>query len=247
MTQKPDLSIILPCHNEAAILEKNVKTIMDVLNRHRLNYEIIITEDGSTDDTENVGRTLAKKFRDVRFFHSDKRLGRGKAVAKGIKIASGAVTGFIDTDLQTPPEYIVKCYEEIKKGHDAVETIRYYREEGKFFLIRVIFSIMYRSFFKKIFKMNLEDTLAGCKFFRRDKILPVLSKVKDNHWFWDTEIMVLAHHEGLSISEIPSVFLSNRDKNRQSKASVISATIDMFFKLLALKRRIKKEYKKTEK
>ena len=95
-----------------------------------------------------------------------------------------------------------------------------------------------------MFKIKLEDTLAGCKFFKRDKILPILSKVKDNHWFWDTEIMVIAYYEGLELKEIPSVFLNIEYKNRKSKASVITSTFDLFFDLLELRKRVKRIYRK---
>jgi len=238
--KKVELSVVLPCYNEAAILERNVKIIIDVLNKSRIPYEIIITEDGSKDRTAIIGEKLSKEHSQIRFFHSDKRLGRGKAVANGIRMSQGSVAGFIDLDLQTPAEYIVKCYEEIIKGADAVEPIRYYREEYHFFFIRLILSIMYRSLFKRMFHLKLEDTLAGCKFFRREKILSILDKVKDNHWFWDTEVMVLAHYEGLKTKEIPSVFLNIEYKGRKSKASVLSASFDLFFKLIELKNRVKR-------
>jgi glycosyltransferase AglD len=241
---KIDLSVVLPCYNEAAILEKNVNIIMKVLDKARLSYEIIITEDGSKDGTDIIAKRLSKENDKIQFFHFHKRLGRGRAVANGFKKARGEVVGFIDLDLQTPPEYIVKCYNEIKKGADGVEPIRYYREEYHFFFIRLVLSIAYRSLFKRMFKIKLEDTLAGCKFFKRDKILPILSKVKDNHWFWDTEIMVIAYYEGLELKEIPSVFLNIEYKNRKSKASVITSTFDLFFDLLELRKRVKRIYRK---
>jgi glycosyltransferase AglD len=58
----------------------------------------------------------------------------------------------------------------------------------------------------------LMDTEAGCKFFRRESILPILDRVVDQRWFWDTEIMVHAHAAGLRMIEIPALFERRADK-----------------------------------
>lgn len=243
MPEKVELTVILPCYNEEVILEKNVKEIISRLKPTQIKFEVIIAEDGSKDRTEKIGKELSKKYKEVTFLHSKKRLGRGLAVSNAIKISKGKITGFIDTDLQTPPKYIIRCYNQVRKGYDAVEVIR--RNKIKpCSSLRFFLSNVYRYLFKKMFNLGLEDTLAGCKFFRKQKILPVLDKIKDNHWFWDTEIMVLAFYEGLKTKEIPSEFLDDKNSKRKSKCAIISTAPSMLFKLFELKIRVNKIYNK---
>lgn len=238
----PELSVILPCHNEAALIETTVRRIHDVLVDAGIDYELLILEDGSTDGTREIGERLSGTG-GVRFHHSDQRLGRGRAVANGIRMAEGRVAGFIDADLQTPAAYIPECFKVITDGADAVETIRYFHAGTRFsYLGRMFVSICYRRLFQRLFPVGLEDTLAGCKFFNRARILPVLDKVRDTHWFWDTEIMVLAIKEGLLVREIPSVFVALDETERRSKTNVVSDSLSYLRDLYHLRRRIRREY-----
>ena len=245
MIQHVDISVILPCHNEVNSLKDSIKEITTALGAQTINFELIIMEDGSSDGTRELGEALAAEHQYIHFHHHDQRLGRGKAVSEGIRRSRGKVAGFIDTDLQTPAKYIVECYREIERGADAVETIRIYQHQsGLGFYVRQLFSVGYQVLFRLMFGLKLKDTLAGCKFFNREAILLVLDELQDNHWFWDTEVMVLSHYLGLKIVEIPSEFLPNTDDVRESKTKLISDSLDFLVNLWKLRLRIKRQFKK---
>jgi len=212
------------------------------MDKTKYSYEIIISEDGSTDGTDKIADKLSKKYKNVIHLHSDKRLGRGKGVEKGIKASKGQVVGFIDADLQTSPEDIPKLIDEIFKGYDFVTIRRYYFKKGIGYCFRVIPSISFMFLTKLFFWNPVYDTAAGCKFFKKDKILPILDKIKDNHWFWDTEICIISYKEGLKMKEIPSIFYKREFEERKSKAKVFESSIDYLVKLIKLKIRILREY-----
>jgi hypothetical protein len=82
---------------------------------------------------------------------------------------------------------------------------------------------------RTVLRVPLNDTETGFKFFRREKILPVLGRTEDRGWFWDTEIMVRAHHAGLTIIEIPALFIRRFDK--RSSLHPFGDTLDYARKL----------------
>jgi hypothetical protein len=85
------------------------------------------------------------------------------------------------------------------------------------------------------------DTEAGFKFFNREKILPVINEVQDNHWFWDTEIMVRAFYHGLKMNEVPILFI--RKNQKYSTLKTFSDTLYYFKKLLEF-RKVIEQYEK---
>ena len=83
------------------------------------------------------------------------------------------------------------------------------------------------------------DTEAGFKFFNRENILPVLAAVDNQHWFWDTEIMIRSYLTGLKITQIPTLFIRRFDK--YSTVNPITDSIEYLVQLYRFKKRIKQE------
>lgn len=67
-------------------------------------------------------------------------------------------------------------------------------------------------------KTNLKDTETGCKFFNRERILPILNEIKNEHWFWDTEVMIRPLLKGYKIVEIPTVYIRKPEHGTTVKA-----------------------------
>src|SRR3990167_1586553 len=84
----------------------------------------------------------------------------------------------------------------------------------------------------------VEDIEAGYKFFKSHKILPILSKVQDKHWFWDTEICTRAYWKGLKISQVPVLFVKRKDK--KSTVKLIPDSWNYLIKLLKFKSEVPK-------
>jgi glycosyltransferase involved in cell wall biosynthesis len=149
-------------------------------------------------------------------------------VLDGIRAARGRFVGFIDIDLEVHARYILPCLLALEDGYDVATALRIYRFNLRS-LDRYILSRGYRWLMRRLLDVPLQDTETGFKLFRRDRILPVLDACQDRGWFWDTEIMVRAHHAGLRTIEIPALFLRRFDK--QSSVNAIGDSIDYFVKL----------------
>ncbi|MFA6106355.1 MAG: glycosyltransferase family 2 protein [Patescibacteria group bacterium] len=204
-----ELSLIVPCYNEDTHLTENLRRLKQVLDATVCQSEIIIIDDASTNNTVGMIDDFISAnpgAGNIRFIKHKKNCGRGKTVSEGILAARGATAGFVDVDFSTSPWYIPALVAEIRSGADVVIGQRIYKLKFKV-LHRWILSKGYKSLVGLFLGLDLGDTESGCKFFRRDKIIPVLSEVKDERWFWDTEIIARSHLAGLVIRNLPTVFI----------------------------------------
>ena len=232
-----DLSVVLPCYNQAKLLKRSVIEIKKYLDLTNLNYEIILAEDGSTDNTPQIAKELSEKDESVLWLHVEDKLGRGQAVENAIRLSRGKYVGYIDVDLSTPPYYIIPAIHYIEKGYDVVNAHRIYKLRLGI-LLRWFLSKGYSKISRIILGTHLKDTESGFKFFRRSSIYPILNQIQDRHWFWDTEIMVLSYLEKLKIKELPSVFI--RKDEQSSTVNILSDTKTYFINLWKFRSGIKK-------
>lgn len=234
MINKFDLSIILPCYNEASILIESLNEIINTLNQTVYSYEIIFIDDNSKDETQRIIKKIANTKNNIRWIFHQKNTGRGSAVVDGLRIAKGNIIGFIDVDLEIHARYIPSMVVAIKEeGFDMASAYRIYKLSLRS-LARHLASISYRWLVKSLIKLPLKDTEAGFKFFRKENILPLLDKAKDKRWFWDTEISYFAYSNNLKIKEIPCLFIRRKDK--PSSVKILKDSIDYLRKLLSFYR-----------
>ena len=241
MPNKTTVNIIVPCYNEEPILEKNVMEIKKVMDMTKLGYEIILIDDKSKDKTVEIAQKIVAKNKNLRLICHKKNIGRGGTVSEGIKIAHGSIVGFIDIDLETPAWYIIPLIKALEEGADIATAEREYKLRLKDLNVihRWIFHKAYKVIVKFILKAKLRDTETGCKFFRREMILPVLDEIKDKHWFWDTEVMVRSYYKGLKIKETPTLFI--RKKEVTSSLNIVEDTIDYIKNIIAFRGELKRK------
>ena len=237
-----DLSVILPCYNEAKVLARTVERIREVLDRTKYTYEIVIVEDESSDGTDKIARSLSEKFENVVWLHREKRYGRGSAVAYAITRSRGEICGCIDVDLETAPHYIPTLILAIENGADIASCIRVYKINRYQFLRlpKLLVHCGAKVLIRYLLKVPLQDTETGCKFFRKNRIRPILEKINDGHWFWDTETLVRPYYEGYVIKEIPTLFIP--DYTRESKVNLVRDSVIHFKRLLEFRKEIKRTY-----
>jgi glycosyltransferase AglD len=233
------LSLVLACYNEERLIDDSVEQILEVLDCCRWTYEVIFVDDCSRDKTrESIARIVEGHPRHTlkAVFH-DRNVGRGGTVTEGLRLARGTIVGFIDIDLEVHARYIPSCVRAIEKGADVATGLRTY----KFYwhsLDRYLMSRGYIRLVQWLLDVPLRDTETGFKFFRKERVLPILDQIEDRHWFWDTEVMVRSLLRGLNIQEIPVLFLRRFDK--QSGVRAVKDTIDYFGKLWQFRRVVRR-------
>jgi hypothetical protein len=199
------ISIVLPAYNEAKRLRGAVEEVIKAAEKTGYDFEIIIAEDGSKDGTDRIAAELAASNPRIKHLHSDERLGRGRALMNAFSKASGDVVVYMDVDLATDLSHLKELVDAIiVEGYDFSTGSRLMKESqtdrpAK----REIASRGYNFLVRLFLGSKLHDHQCGFKAFRRDLILELGKEVRDNHWFWDTEVLVLAQKRGYRVKEIP--------------------------------------------
>lgn len=232
-----ELSIVIACYNEMEHINKSFLELVESLNKTKLNYELILIDDCSKDGTKQEIQKIAKKYSITKWKIHEKNVGRGGTVGEGIVMSSGKVVGYIDIDLEISPKYILPAYTQIQKGYDIVTAKRTYKFNIKK-TMRWITTKGYNLLMKKMLNIQFTDTEAGFKFFKREKILPILKEIKDKRWFWDTEIIVRSYYKGYKIKEIPTLFIRKNDKT--STVNLFRDSLDYFKNLIKFRKEVKK-------
>ena len=208
-----DLSVVVACYQEEQHLRESVAQLVATLDGLGRTYELIFIDDKSTDGTAAIIRDLVRDQPHMRAVYHERNVGRGGTVAEGFRLARGRIVGFLDIDLEVHCRYLPGVLAAIDAGADGATAFREYEVEPRpASILRHVLSSGYRRLFHAVFAAPFRDPETGFKFFVRAKVLPVVDRSRDQGWFWDSEIMVLAHAAGLHVVEVPARFERRADK-----------------------------------
>jgi len=227
----PDLSVVIACYQEEGHLEDSVRQLGATLDAMGRPYELIFVEDKSRDRTAEVIRKIVAGQPHMRAVYHEQNVGRGGTVTEGFLLAKGRIVGFLDIDLEVHCRHLPDVLKEIDGGADGATAFRHYAVgRTPTALLRQFLSKGYRWLFRRTFDVPFNDPEAGFKFFVRERIEPVARRTRDVGWFWDSEIMVLAHQAGLRVVEVPCRF-----ERRADKQSTVRLCRDVYRYLVAIR------------
>jgi dolichyl-phosphate beta-glucosyltransferase len=204
----PPFSTVIPCFNEAARIGATVRATADYLFQNSPQSELIVVNDGSTDETSSVTReALAGAKIETRLLENFPNRGKGAAVRKGLLAAQRSIALFFDADLSTPLEEIPKVIEPITGenvdlafGSRALDRTLighhqpWLREQGG-----RVFNLLVRL----TSGLPFWDTQCGFKAFRLDVCRPILEQARIIGFAFDVELLLLAQNVGLRLREVP--------------------------------------------
>ena len=224
---EPQLSFVIPCHNEAANLRPLVSAIREVVEPLKLSYEIVITDDRSTDNSWTVLKELTASDSRVRGLRFARNAGQSAALWAGMTAAGGRYLVTLDADLQNDPRDVPKFLEALKH-HDCVCGSRVAaRKQGDSF-IRIASSRIANWVRNKVSGETISD--AGCCYraFKRECI-DNLKFFKGMHRFLPTLFKI----EGYTVTEIP--IRHNPRASGQTHYGVWNRLFASFYDLLAVR------------
>lgn len=239
MPTQPQLSVVLACYNEAAILFSCFAEIRETLESFRLPYEVLFVDDTSRDGTQGMMRSLLERHAggSLKALFHERNLGRGATVSDGFRAARGELVGYLDLDLEVHCRYIPSLVSALQKGADVATVRRIYAFQPAS-IDRYLMSRGYSFLVRRLLGTRLHDTESGYKFFRRESLLPLLDEIRDPGWFWDTEIMIRAERRGLRIVEIPGAYVRRYDKS--STVRGLRDSVRYLRQLLEFRRELRK-------
>lgn len=186
-------------------MRETVITAARTLSQITVSFEIIIAEDGSTDGTDRLASQLVSELGYVVHLHNNERQGRGRALNRAFKVARGEILCYIDVDLATDMVHLEELIAAIRRdGYDFATGSRMMpSSDVKRPVKRGIASKGFNFLTRTLLGSNLYDHQCGFKAFKRSSLFELIDSIEDEHWFWDTELLVRAQRAGYKVKEFP--------------------------------------------
>ena len=222
------LSIVIPTYNEQARMPRTVLETLRWCSVRNLDFELIIADDGSQDETLAVARLFEESDHRIRTLACP-HMGKGAAVRMGVLNAKGRLILFMDADGATPLNEIPKLVAALEQGHDVAIGSRVVQRPGE---IEVRTSLHRRligrsfAFFVNLFAFGgIADTQCGFKMFRRDAAIAIFSRQRISGFAFDVEILFIAKRLSLSIAELPVNWVAQPN----SKVNLVTDSLKMLW------------------
>ena len=199
-------SIVIPAYNEGVRLRPTLHALIRHIQEQNWDAEILVVNDGSTDDTAQIVREYGKLHPQVLLVENPGNRGKGFSVRNGMLHARGDICLFSDADLSSPITEAQKLFDAIAQGADIAIGSRWLRAElqtERQPLYRQAFGRIYNLVLRIFLGLRFADTQCGFKAFRRDSAQRIFPLQRIERWGFDPEILFLARRAGLRVEEIP--------------------------------------------
>jgi len=228
----PAISIVIPAYNEARRIPRTLDRIFAFLDSGRIDAEVVVVDDGSSDDTRSVVEPYQE--RGLRIVTNERNSGKGFSVRQGVLRSRGEWVLVTDADLSAPIEELDRLMEAASEGVDivigsrALERSKIAVRQSRF---REIGGIVYNLAVRFALGLAFRDTQCGFKLFRRERVLNVFENQTIDGFGFDPEVLFLATRTGLSIREIPVAW----SHHEGTTVHLLGDGIDMFADLARIR------------
>lgn len=240
------LSLIIPTYRRARTIVGNVLQIKHVLDDIRYDYEIIVVVDGLIDNTHE--RLKKAKVPKVKIYSYEENQGKAFAVRHGMEHARGDYIMFIDSGLEIDPNGISMLLEHMEwyNADIIVGSKRHPASQVNYSLFRKVLSYGYFSLVRMLFGVNVKDTQAGIKIFKRNVLKNILPRLVEKKFAGDLEILVVAKQLGYKrVFEAPIKL--DYDFSAVTDAATVNAimgilrdTLSIFYRAFIMRYYVKK-------
>lgn len=230
-TEQIFLSVILPVYNEEDCIIDSLNRIIKYLSEKKFKYEIIIVNDGSSDNTQKLVENFIKEksLKEIKLLLSEHK-GKGYAVKLGMLNSSGDYSLFLDADLSTDISELEKMLPLIKQGEDVIigsrriPGARIARHQS---FLREFMGRVYTWLSNLFLGTSISDFTCGFKCFSKKAKEKIFNAQKIDGWSFDSEILLLAKKFGFVIKEVPVVWYNDPSTNVRLLRDTISSFIEL--------------------
>ena len=220
----PVVDIVVPVHNEEAVLERSVRRLHRFLSDgFPFSWRIVVADNASTDATPAIAAALAAELPRVAVQRLERK-GRGRALRAAWSASGAPVVCYMDVDLSTDLRALLPLVAPLISGHSdlAIGTrlargARVVRGPK-----RELISRCYNRLLRTALRARFSDAQCGFKAVRADALASLLGDVRDDGWFFDTELLVLAQRRGLRIHEVPVDWVDDPD----SRVDIVATALE---------------------
>ena len=210
---KTSVEITIPVYNEEKELEKNIATLHDFCDKNLkvYNWHITIADNASSDNTPVIAAAVTKRYPKIIYFRLEQK-GRGRAVKRVWSQSKCDYCLYMDLDLSTDLAHLPNILKKLGTGYDVAIGSRLAkgaRIEGRTFLRELTSRVLNFFFIQFFFHTHFTDAQCGFKGVTRKVVENLIPKVKDNEWFFDGELLIIAEKSGYKIYEEPVHWVDN--------------------------------------
>jgi dolichyl-phosphate beta-glucosyltransferase len=200
------LSVVIPAYNEATRIGNTLKAIHNFLIRQTYDYEIVVVNDGSKDNTAEVVKNLAANIKNLKLIDNTHNQGKGGVVRDGMLKATGDIRVFMDADNSTKIDEITKFLPYFDQGYDLVIGSR--RIKGALIAVhqpwlRDLQGTLFRTIVHTFVPIGVTDSQCGFKAMTAKAAQSIFPKQRIFRWAFDVEILALARKMNFKIKEAP--------------------------------------------
>jgi glycosyltransferase involved in cell wall biosynthesis len=199
-------SIVIPAYNEAKRLPRALQPILAFIEARSWDAEVIVVNDGSTDDTADVVRQFSAINPAVCLIDNPVNCGKGQSIRDGVHRATGDIIIFADADNSTPIEDAEKLVQAIDEGADIAIGSRWVDRKLQVHpqpWYRRLNGRLYNLLLRNILDLDFKDTQNGFKAFTSAAAKTIFSLQRIGGWGFDAEVLYLAQKFGFTVREIP--------------------------------------------
>jgi glycosyltransferase involved in cell wall biosynthesis len=223
-TPAPQIDVVVPVHDEAAVLEHSVRRLHRFLSAELpLTWRIVVADNASTDATAAIAERLRDELTGVELLRLERK-GRGRALRAAWSASHARVVCYMDADLSTDLRGLLPLVAPLLSGHSdlAIGTRLAHGARVVRSPKRELISRAYNRLLHAALRARFSDAQCGFKAVRRDVLDGLLENVRDDGWFFDTELLVLAQRRGLRIHEVPVDWIEDPD----SRVAIVRTAIE---------------------
>tara|TARA_A100001015_G_C14711521_1_gene602263 strand:+ start:43 stop:720 length:678 start_codon:yes stop_codon:yes gene_type:complete len=221
------LSVIIPCFNEQDIVYESLEKIFNYFKTVDFDFEIIVVDNASTDDTKNVLKNIKKEV-DITILDEPNK-GKGNAVKKGLQNIKFEKVLILDADLSTDINEFKNEWLEV--DNTIFLGSRYYGIEIDTPYLRKVSGSILNLLIRIFFGIKVKDTQCGFKYLSSDKISKISNEMTIRGFMYDLDLILICKENNLKIEEIPVKYIFND----HSSVSLIRDPFFMIKDLLRLK------------
>lgn len=228
-TLKQPFSVLIPVYNEDNIVVQNAKKLYDfVKNTGFKEFEILICDNGSNDNTSTICNKLSRKYSEINYRYISIK-GIGSGIKTGIKNAKFDVLILLSIDLAFHPKFIAESIDvmRLQKADIVIGSKRHDKSKVKRPFSRKVASFAYNTLVNMLFGLRIVDT-QGAVTFKKSSIMSFLKNLNSNNSFFQTQFMIYSKKNNLRVIEIP---VSVNDP-RKSSFNIKSEAIKLFVQLI---------------
>ena len=228
------ISVVLPAYNESGCIEETVSSISTYLGGKFADFEIIVVDDGSSDNTFSLASQASKKMPNLKVLKNSARHGKGYSVKKGMLAVNFDYVLFSDADLSTPIEELEACMSHFDNGADvvigsrALKESRVIKRQG---FLRMAMGKAFNFLVQLFLFRGIKDTQCGFKIFKKDAAKHLFGAQRLGGFCFDVEILHIAKKKGYVIKEHPVRWVNRKD----SRVSMVKDSVKMFMDIFRIK------------